>query len=204
MLKKPCDACRGVFLWLKSSDDVALGGFKLSISCRLQGCAEITEDKTLDDRDYMALALAAATSAGAEGEVPVGAVLVAESGEVVAVAGNAQMSSCDPTAHAEVLALRAAGQKLSNYRLPGCTLYVTLEPCTMCCGALIHARVKRLVFAAREPKAGAVVSTSSTLSNAALNHHVEWSEGVAAEASASLLRQFFSDRRSGRISKPVG
>ena len=149
----------------------------------------------------MALALEAAAGSASEGEGPVGAVLVANSGEVVAVAGNAQIKACDPTAHAEVLALRAAGHKLGNYRLPGCTLYVTLEPCTMCCGALIHARVKRLVFATREPKAGAVVSTSSTLSNAALNHHVEWSEGVAAEASASLLRQFFSARRSGRIDK---
>lgn len=178
-----------------------LQGGKLATCCRRQMCTETIEDKTLDDHGYMALALEAAAGAAVEGEVPVGAVLVADSGEVVAVAGNAQIKSCDPTAHAEVLVLREAGHKLSNYRLPGCTLYVTLEPCTMCCGALIHARVKRLVFATREPKAGAVVSTASTLGHAALNHHVEWSEGVAAEASASLLRQFFGDRRSERISK---
>ena len=149
----------------------------------------------MDDHEYMALALEAATTAGAKGEVPVGAVLVADTGEILAVAGNAQITACYPTAHAEVLALRSAGQKTANYRLPGTTLYVTLEPCTMCCGALIHARVKRLVFAAREPKAGAVVSTVAILNNPALNHHVEWAEGVAAEASANLLRQFFKARR---------
>ena len=152
----------------------------------------------MDDHDYMALALQAASTAGAKGEVPVGAVLVADSGEVLAVASNAQITSCDPTAHAEILALRWGAQKLNNYRLPGCTLYVTLEPCTMCCGALIHARVNRLVFAAREPKAGAVVSTVSTLSNPALNHIVAWEEGISAEASATLLQQFFRDRRESQ------
>ena len=149
----------------------------------------------MDDHDYMALALEAASTAGARDEVPVGAVLVADTGEVLAVASNAQIAGCDPTAHAEVLALRSASQKVANYRLPGTTLYVTLEPCTMCCGALIHARVQRLVFAAREPKAGAVVSTASTFNNPALNHRVEWTEGVASDASANLLRQFFQGRR---------
>ena len=152
----------------------------------------------MNDHDYMALALEAASAAVAKGEVPVGAVLVADSGEVLAVASNAQITSCDPTAHAEILTLRLGAEKLNNYRLQGCTLYVTLEPCTMCCGALIHARVRRLVFATREPKAGAVVSTASTFGNPALNHIVEWEEGVSAEASAALLRQFFYDRRSQR------
>ena len=152
----------------------------------------------MNDHDYMTLALEAASAAASKGEVPVGAVLAADSGEVLAVASNAQITSCDPTAHAEMLALRLGAEKLNNYRLPGCTLYVTLEPCTMCCGALIHARVRRLVFATREPKAGAVVSTVSTFSNPALNHIVEWEEGVSAEASATLLRQFFNDRRSQR------
>ena len=152
----------------------------------------------MNDHDYMTLALEAASAAVAKGEVPVGAVLVADSGEVLAVASNAQITSCDPTAHAEMLALRLGAEKLNNYRLPGCTLYVTLEPCTMCCGALIHARVRRLVFATREPKAGAVVSTASTFGNPALNHTVEWEEGVSAKASAALLRQFFYDRRSQR------
>ncbi len=149
----------------------------------------------MDDHGYMAVALEAAETAATKGEVPVGAVLVAGSGEILAVAGNAQISACDPTAHAEVLALRLASEKMRNYRLPGTTLYVTLEPCTMCCGALIHARVERLVFAAREPKAGAVVSTFSALSNPGLNHHVAWDEGVSADVSARLLRQFFNDRR---------
>jgi len=161
----------------------------------------------LNDHDYMALALEAASAAASKGEVPVGAVLAADSGEVLAVASNAQITSCDPTAHAEILTLRLGAEKLNNYRLPGCTLYVTLEPCTMCCGALIHARVRRLVFATREPKAGAVVSTASTFGNPALNHIVEWEEGVSAEASAALLRQFFYDRRSqrkqGRLAQPT-
>lgn len=146
--------------------------------------------------DYMQRALALAEQAADAGEVPVGAVLVRD-GEVLAEGVNGQISRCDPTAHAEIDALRKAASHVANYRLPGSTLYVTLEPCSMCCGALVHARVERLVFATREPKAGAVVSTSQLLDNPALNHRVIWSEGVLAEASSDLLRRFFRARRKG-------
>jgi len=150
---------------------------------------------TAADRQFMSRALDWATRAAAEGEVPVGAVLVSSDGVILGEAGNGQIGCNDPTAHAEVRALRAAGVALANYRLPGTTLYVTLEPCTMCCGALIHARVERLVFAAREPRAGAVVSTADALGNASLNHRVHWSEGLLAEDSGRLLREFFAARR---------
>jgi tRNA(adenine34) deaminase len=142
----------------------------------------------------MARALVLAESAASQGEVPVGAVLVRD-GEVVGEGRNAQIGGCDPTAHAEIAALRDAASFLQNYRLPGTTLFVTLEPCTMCCGALVHARVERLVFATREPKAGAVVSTARALDNLSLNHRVAWTEGPLAEESARLLRDFFRARR---------
>lgn len=147
------------------------------------------------DEYYMRRALIAAAEAAEHGEVPVGAVLVSAEGQIVAEAGNRQIGSSDPSAHAEILALRAGGQALGNYRLPGSTLFVTLEPCTMCCGALIHGRLSRLVFATREPKAGAVVSTATVLENPALNHRVAWHEGVLAQESADLLKQFFAARR---------
>jgi len=147
------------------------------------------------DDFFMRQALQCAEEASQQGEVPVGAVLVAHDGQVLAWAGNAQIASSDPTAHAEVAVLRMAATALQNYRLPGTTLYVTLEPCTMCCGALVHARVARLVFAAREPKAGAVVSTAALLDNPALNHAIQWQEGVMADESAALLKAFFRARR---------
>lgn len=150
----------------------------------------------LDDQTYMTQALAEARSAAERGEVPVGAVLVSATGEVLATAGNAQIGKCDATAHAEMQVLQEAGQRLGNYRLPGTVLYVTLEPCTMCCGALVHARVERVVFAAREPKAGAVVSTAEALANPGLNHRVSWSEGVLSLDSATLLKSFFAQRRN--------
>ena len=149
----------------------------------------------LDDRDYMARALSEARDAGDRGEVPVGAVLVGPGGDILASAGNAQIGSCDATAHAEVRVLQMAGLACGNYRLPGTVLFVTLEPCTMCCGALIHARVERLVFATREPKAGAVISTAAILENPGLNHRVTWSEGLMATESAALLSGFFAERR---------
>lgn len=152
-------------------------------------------DQLSDDEFFMRQALACAEEAADRGEVPVGAVLVAPDGHILAKAGNAQIGSSDPTAHAEVVALRMAASTLQNYRLPGTTLYVTLEPCTMCCGALVHARVARLVFAAREPKAGAVVSTASTLDSPFLNHSMTWHEGIMADQSATLLKRFFSARR---------
>ena len=149
----------------------------------------------MDDEEFMLRALLQAETAAQAGEVPVGAVLVGD-GKVLAETGNAQIGECDPTAHAEVRALRAAASALRNYRLPGTTLYVTLEPCTMCCGALIHARVERLVFAAREPRAGAVVSTRHLLDDTSFNHRVQWRELASmADPSAALLKAFFRARR---------
>jgi len=130
----------------------------------------------------------------AGGEVPVGAVVVLD-GAVVARAHNAPIALVDPTAHAEVLVLREAARKAGNYRLPGATLYATVEPCAMCCGALLQARVARLVYGAPDPKAGAVASLHRLLDDARLNHRVEVRGGVLAEASAGLLREFFDTRR---------
>ena len=152
-------------------------------------------DFSASDQQFMALAMEEAQRAASLGEVPVGAVVVLE-GQIGALEGNRQITLNEPSAHAEVLALRKAGQMLGNYRLPDCELFVTLEPCTMCCGTLVHARVKRLVFATTEPKAGAVTSTNSALDNPALNHSVIWQQGLMAEESAQLLRDFFKSRRS--------
>jgi tRNA(adenine34) deaminase len=140
-------------------------------------------------------ALAAAREAEASGEVPVGAIVVAPSGELLARSANAPVALHDPTAHAEILALRAAGQALRNYRLPGCTLYVTLEPCAMCVGALVHARIERLVYGATDPKAGACGSVFDFADGTKLNHRIEVTGGVRAEESAALLREFFAARR---------
>jgi tRNA(adenine34) deaminase len=146
------------------------------------------------DQRCMTLALEEAQRAADRGEVPVGAVLTRDE-VVLAHGGNAQIELHDATAHAEIRVLREAGVRDGNYRLPGTTLYVTLEPCTMCCGALVHARVETVIFAAREPRAGAVVSTASLLDNPALNHRVAWNEGLLGDESALLLRQFFQLRR---------
>ena len=154
-------------------------------------------DFSESDHRFMELALAQAAKAEQLGEVPVGAVVVLEN-EVIAEACNQQITLHDPSAHAEVLALRSAAAALGNYRLPDCELFVTLEPCTMCCGAMVHARVSRLVFGTREPKAGAVASTSSALDNASLNHRVEWAGGLYADESANLLRAFFKARRAAK------
>ncbi len=143
----------------------------------------------------MQRALELAAEAAAAGEVPVGAVLVRD-GEVIGEAGIAQIGEHDATAHAEIRALRGASAKCGNYRLPGSTLYVSLEPCTMCCGALIHARVAELVFAAREPRAGAVISTRALLDEESFNHRLAWREDERyAPASGELLREFFRARR---------
>lgn len=142
----------------------------------------------------MEVALEQARLAARLGEVPVGAVVV-QGDEVLACDHNAPILANDPTAHAEVRALRAAAAKVGNYRLPGSTLYVTLEPCSMCVGALMHARVERLVFGAREPKAGSVVSATQLLSSPHFNHRIEVSEGVLASESSALLRAFFANRR---------
>lgn len=146
------------------------------------------------DEQWMRRALALAEQAADGGEVPVGAVLVRD-GQVIGEGFNRPISSHDPTAHAEIVALRAASASVSNYRLPASTLYVTLEPCTMCIGAMIHARVGRLVFAAREPRAGAVCSQLQLCEHQGYNHKVQWSEGVLAAESSALLTAFFKARR---------
>jgi len=142
----------------------------------------------------MQLALAEAGQAETEGEVPVGAVVVRE-GEVIAAAHNRPIAAKDPTAHAEILALRAAAERLGNYRLAGCDLYVTLEPCAMCVGALVHARLQRLVYAAADPKGGAVASCLKLLESPHWNHRVEVRAGVLADEAAALLQRFFALRR---------
>ena len=152
------------------------------------------------DSRFMALAVEEAGRAASLGEVPVGAVVVRD-GQVLALECNRQITLNDPSAHAEMLALRKAAQMLGNYRLPECELFVTLEPCTMCCGALIHARVKRLVFATTEPKAGAVISTIRALDNPSLNHGVLWQQGLMASDSAQLLREFFKTRRASKTER---
>ena len=139
-------------------------------------------------------ALDEARRGAAVGEVPVGAVVVMD-GVVVSRAHNAPITLADPTAHAEVLALRAAGEKCQNYRLGGATLYATIEPCAMCCGAALHARVARVVYGARDPKAGAVESLYRLLDDARLNHRAAATGGVLADEAARLLSAFFESRR---------
>ena len=143
----------------------------------------------------MEQALACAREAEANGEVPVGAVIVDSAGVPLARAANAPIAAHDATAHAEILALRAAGRALGNYRLPGCVLYVTLEPCAMCVGALVHARVARIVYGAPDPKTGACGSVFELSSSPKLNHRMEVTGGVLAEESAALLKRFFAARR---------
>jgi tRNA(adenine34) deaminase len=142
----------------------------------------------------MGLALAQAQSAAAAGEVPVGAVVV-KNGEVIAAGRNAPIANHDPTAHAEVVALREAARILGNYRLDGCTLYVTLEPCAMCSGAMLHARVDRLVFGATDPRTGVAGSVLNLFEQAQLNHHTQVTGGVLAEECGQLLRDFFRPKR---------
>jgi tRNA(adenine34) deaminase len=142
----------------------------------------------------MRYALKLASRAAAHGEVPVGAVLVCD-GEILGEGWNRPISDRDPSAHAEMVALRAAAQKAGNYRLPGTTLYVTLEPCVMCAGAIVHARVSRLVFGARDPKAGAVDSVYDVIARPRLNHVVQWTGGVLEAECGDLLRTFFRERR---------
>ena len=150
-----------------------------------------------DDLEFMREALDEAQRGAAAGEVPVGAVVVID-GAIVGRAHNAPIALADPTAHAEVLALRAAGEKCGNYRLAGATLYATVEPCPMCCGAALHARVARVVYGARDPKAGAVDSLYRLLDDARLNHRAATTGGVMAEEAAHLLSAFFETRRSER------
>jgi tRNA(adenine34) deaminase len=151
------------------------------------------EDPALD-AEFMRAALAEARDAAERGEVPIGAVLTLDD-RIIARAGNRTIADCDPTAHAEIVALRAAAKIIGNYRLLGTTLYVTIEPCAMCCGAMIQARIARLVYGADDAKAGAVRSCFSVLDHPQLNHRVAVTAGVLAEDSAAILKTFFSARR---------
>ena len=158
--------------------------------------SKANDDSDSAERDalWMQLALEQARLAESQGEVPVGAVLVI--GEaLVAAAYNAPISGCDPSAHAEIAVLRKAAGQLHNYRLPTSTLYVTIEPCTMCMGAIIHSRVQRVVFGAREPRAGAVVSQLKLAEQDFYNHQVEVTEGVLADECGALVSSFFRSRR---------
>jgi len=146
------------------------------------------------DEDYMRAALELAAEAASSCEVPVGAVVVCE-GRIIGRGCNAPIGLHDPTAHAEVRALREAGAALGNYRLPGCTLYVTLEPCVMCAGAIQHARLPRVVFGAPDPKTGACGSVVDLFAEPRLNHHATVTGGVMQEESVALLRAFFAARR---------
>lgn len=156
----------------------------------------------MDDAFFMAQALEQAQKAWDLGEVPVGAVLV-RNGEVVAVGCNQPIGAHDPTAHAEIIALRAAAQALGNYRLPGCDLYVTLEPCVMCAGAMMHARLSRVVFGATDPKTGACGSIIDLFAQERLNHHTEVIGGVMAHECSALLKDFFVQRRQMQQNKRV-
>ena len=142
----------------------------------------------------MRLALAEAEAAGAAGEVPIGAVVMRDD-ELVGRGRNGPVAARDPTAHAEIRALRAAAERLGNYRLIDCTLYVTVEPCLMCAGALVQARIRQLVYGAAAPKTGAIASTAKVLEGAAVNHRVAVRGGVLADAAGDLLRCFFAARR---------
>lgn len=149
----------------------------------------------MPDRAFMQLALEQAQLAWDHGEVPVGAVVVKD-GVVVAAGFNQPIGRHDPTAHAEIVALRAAAQKLGNYRLPGCELYVTLEPCAMCAGAMMHARLARVVFGAPDPKTGTCGSILNLFEQAQLNHHTALQGGVMADEAGAMLRGFFAERRN--------
>ncbi len=148
----------------------------------------------IDHERWMQRALELADRAAQLDEVPVGALLVCD-GELLGEGWNQVISAADPTAHAEIVALRAAARKVGNYRLPGATLYVTLEPCSMCAGAMVHARIAQLVFAATEPRAGVVCSRCQLLDEPWFNHRVSWRGGILAEASGAKLRAFFKARR---------
>ena len=151
----------------------------------------------MDDAGYMAEALSLARAARDRGEVPVGAIVVSD-GTIIGRGGNAPIAANDPTAHAEIAALRDAAIALGNYRLPGCTLYVTLEPCAMCAGAILHARISRLVYGARDPKTGACGSVVDLFGEARLNHHATAEGGVLADECGKLLSDFF-----GRLRRPT-
>ena len=147
-----------------------------------------------DDNEFMAVAVALAAEAARNGEVPVGAVVVKD-GAIIGRGSNRPIGSADPTAHAEIVALREAAAHLGNYRLAGCELFVTLEPCAMCVGAMLHARLARVVFGARDPKTGACGSVVDLPAVASLNHHARFEGGILADDCGALLKRFFAERR---------
>jgi tRNA(adenine34) deaminase len=158
----------------------------------------MTEPTEMTDEHYLRAAIDEALAAERDGEVPVGAVVVFE-GAIVGRGNNRVLRDSDPTAHAEIVAMRAAGRALGNYRLEGCALYVTLEPCAMCAGAILHARIKRLVYAAADPKAGACGSVLSVMNHPQLNHKAEVNAGLLAEECGAMLTNFFRARRQARL-----
>jgi len=149
----------------------------------------------MTDNEYMQIALQLAQQAADSGEVPVGAIIVKD-GEIIGRGSNSPIGLHDPTAHAEIAALRDAAQKLGNYRLPDCTLYVTLEPCAMCSGAIQHARISRLVYGANDPKTGACGSVVDLMAEDRLNHHTAVVSGILAEECGAMLTRFFALRRA--------
>jgi tRNA(adenine34) deaminase len=153
------------------------------------------------DTDFMKIALDEAGKAFAKDEAPIGAVLV-QNGRIIAQAHNAPITLCDPSAHAEMLALRTGAKEIGNYRLTGASLYVTLEPCAMCAGAILQARLARVIFGARDPKSGAVVSLYRLLTDGRLNHQVEITEGVLQSGCGEILSRFFKQKRVRAESAP--
>lgn len=164
---------------------------------RVDPCERVDDSR---DAAYMRVALDAAQQARAAGEVPVGAVVVLD-GKVIATGFNHPIGAHDPSAHAEMVALRAAAQALGNYRMPGCELYVTLEPCLMCAGVIMHSRIARVVYGAPDPKTGACGSVVDAFAQTRLNHHASVSGGVLETECAALLKQFFADRREAARSE---
>jgi tRNA(adenine34) deaminase len=157
--------------------------------------------ESITDQEAMQAALAEARLAQDGGEVPIGAVVVHQ-GKIIGRGQNSLLRNVDPTAHAEIIAMRDAAKAIGNYRLIGCTLYVTLEPCAMCAGAMIHARLDRLVYATGDPKAGACGSVLSVLNHPQLNHQMKVEQGIEADAAAEMLRAFFKARR--QVSESAG
>lgn len=153
------------------------------------------------DQIYMQAAIALAKQAGENGEVPVGAVVVKD-GEIIGRGSNAPIGLNDPSAHAEILAMRDAAKKIGNYRLVDCTLYVTLEPCAMCSGAIQHSRIANLIYGASDPKTGACGSVINLMSEEKLNHHTSVTGGMLAEETGKILSDFFKQRRLSKISNP--
>ncbi len=172
---------------------------KINAQCSIKTIMRMNHESVIStamERDYyfMRAALELALQAQDQGEVPVGAIVV-QNDSIIGCGYNRPISTADPTAHAEIMAMRAAGAYLSNYRLLDCTLYVTLEPCTMCIGAIFHARIQRLVFAATDPKTGVCGSIIDLPAEVRLNHHLQVDSGILAAEASTLLKQFFAQKR---------